>query len=116
VRPAEAVGHRSDGTFAIGAPPEQRFLERITIDADGHWLWPNIATDSGYGCGFWLDGQTMRAHRAAHILFIGPIPKGLTVDHVCRVRACCNPEHLEAVTHWENCRRARAAKAERRVA
>lgn len=48
----------------------------------------------------------MLAHRAAHELFIGPIPEGFTIDHVrargCQHRHCVNPAHLEAVTHREN--------------
>ena len=41
-------------------------------------------------------------HRRSCEAHIGPIPDGLVIDHLCRERACCNPEHLEAVTVWEN--------------
>jgi hypothetical protein len=44
----------------------------------------------------------------AYELTYGPIPEGLVIDHLCRVRSCCNPEHLEAVTPEENNRRTRA--------
>ena len=45
------------------------------------------------------------AHRASYEAFIGPIPDGLTIDHLCRVHACVRPDHLEAVTRSENARR-----------
>ena len=49
------------------------------------------------------------AHRLAYELVIGPIPKGLQIDHLCRVKDCVNPAHLEAVTNGENRRRAYTA-------
>src|SRR5690606_7471316 len=58
---------------------------------------------------FELDGdrKTLRyVHRVTYEAFVGPIPEGLEVDHLCRNRACCNPEHLEPVTRSENRRRA----------
>jgi hypothetical protein len=45
------------------------------------------------------------AHRVAYELFKGPIPAGMDLDHLCRVRCCCNPDHLEPVTRKENLRR-----------
>ena len=50
-------------------------------------------------------GSMVYAHRLAYTEAKGPIPKGYTVDHLCRVRNCVNPEHLEAVTFLENVRR-----------
>jgi hypothetical protein len=44
----------------------------------------------------------MDAHRFAYQMLVGPIPEGLTLDHLCRNTGCCNPEHLEAVTHRDN--------------
>ncbi len=44
----------------------------------------------------------MRAHRFAYELLVGPIPDGLVIDHLCRVRHCVNPAHMEPVTRWEN--------------
>lgn len=75
------------------------------------WIWKG-ATDpeTGYGR-ITVDRRTKYTHRVAYELHIGPIPVGLHVDHLCRVRACCNPAHLEPVTCKVNCERGvRAAK------
>ena len=52
-----------------------------------------------------ISGRLQMAHRLAYEVLIGPIPKGLELDHLCRNRACYNPWHLEPVTHKENVRR-----------
>lgn len=56
-------------------------------------------------------GRRVMVHRVSYETFIGPIPKGLEIDHLCRVKVCANPEHLEAVTHQENVRRGDLALA-----
>lgn len=70
-------------------------------------IWQRHLTKAGYGKG--TDPAKPRSQRYAHILrweaANGPVPDGLELDHLCRVPACCNPEHLEAVTHAENMRR-----------
>ena len=68
------------------------------------WLWQGCTTTRGYGL-IAICGKSKLAHRLAYELFKGPIPEGLELDHLCRVRNCCNPDHLEAVTHEENVRR-----------
>ena len=62
------------------------------------WLW--LGTKSkGYGQ-FKVNGVAVKAHRFAYELLRGPILSGLTLDHLCRVRACVNPSHMEPVTKW----------------
>jgi len=52
-----------------------------------------------------LDGKRYLAHRVSYEVFVGPIPDGMIIDHLCRNRACILPTHLEPVTHAENTRR-----------
>jgi len=87
----------------------ESFLARIVFDSEtGCWLWHGQIGDSGYG----RFRHTM-AHRFSYEQFNGPIPEGYEPDHLCRVRRCVNPEHLEAVTHRENVLRGEAPPAER---
>ena len=74
--------------------------------------WMNGKYTNGYGK-FFLAGAARRAHRVAYEHYIGPIPDGLGIDHLCRVRGCVNPAHLEPVTHAENVRRGDSGKHNR---
>lgn len=56
---------------------------------------------NGYGH-IGIEGKIYRAHRISYILFKGPIPSNLCVDHICRNRACINPDHLRLLTLKEN--------------
>lgn len=67
------------------------------------WLWRH-AGGVGYGTAR-VGGRTVNAHRLAYEAFVGPVPEGLELDHLCRVRRCVNPNHLEPVTRSENMRR-----------
>src|SRR5688500_4996363 len=68
------------------------------------WLWTGARHPLGYGH-VRYGNRTSAAHRVAWELINGPIPEGLTLDHLCRVPACVRPDHLEPVTHRENVRR-----------
>jgi HNH endonuclease len=84
-----------------GGDPKERFKEKFIVSDTNCWLWIASRVKNGYGR-FRLGTQTRLAHRVAYELFIGPIPHELTIDHLCRVRHCVNPAHLEAVSMREN--------------
>lgn len=65
------------------------------------WLWTGAKKGRGYGAAY-VNGKTTIAHRAVYELMKGPIPDGMTLDHLCRNRGCVNPAHLEPVTNKEN--------------
>jgi hypothetical protein len=89
----------------------QYILDRIKIEDRGHstpcWIWQRWCNPKGYALaavpGF---RPAERVHRAAYTVWVGPIPDGLQIDHLCRVTSCVNPAHLEPVTILENVRRA----------
>lgn len=86
----------------------ERLVARIDIDDNACWIWQGYVTPNGYGLigdGRGRAGTSIYTHRASYELHVGPIPEGLDIDHLCRVRACCNPQHLEPVTRAENLRR-----------
>lgn len=72
-------------------------------------VWIGSTNSKGYGLVCVGDGKIELAHRIAYEHQYGPIPDGLVIDHLCRVRNCVNPLHLEAVTSGENQRRGRRA-------
>ncbi len=69
------------------------------------WLWTGYINPNGYGDFFLWTGKHSLAHTVSFELSGKVVPPGLELDHVCRVRACVNPSHLEPVTHHENVRR-----------
>lgn len=87
--------------------PERSLEDRLfpRIDAEGPcWLWTGAISGAGYGV-IGLAGRgtgTGYVHRVVWELLVGLIPPGLDIDHLCRVRSCCNPDHLEPVTRAVN--------------
>lgn len=90
-----------------------RMLQKVEDGPNGCWLWTGATQGrSGhfnYGQ-VTVDNKRRLAHRVAHELWVGPIPDGYEVDHLCRTPLCINPDHLEAVTPEENMRRAMPAR------
>ena len=83
--------------------PVLRFWAKVAItDSDKCWLWTAGQDGQGYGMfGLGAD-RTIRSHRFAYQTLIGEIPRDLVIDHLCQVRACVNPNHMELVTLGEN--------------
>lgn len=75
------------------------------------WVWvAYVMPKQGYGMFRW-DLKTCLAHRVAYQTLVGQIPKGLEPDHLCRVRTCTNPDHMELVTRQVNVLRGEASAA-----
>lgn len=68
------------------------------------WVSDMDLDDDGYSR-IWTDHRPRFAHRVTYEHYVGPVPEGLELDHLCRVRNCVNPAHLEPVTHLLNVRR-----------
>lgn len=85
-------------------PLKDRLMAKVQHDDGGCWLWQGHVNNTGYA---WInvDGKPRLGHRVSYEIFVGPIPDGLSLDHLCRVPRCVNPAHLEPVTHAENMRR-----------
>lgn len=79
-----------------------KFLSMIRIDqGTGCWNWAGFDSGRGYG-GFCINKRNFRAHRISYELFVGKLELDLVIDHICRNRACCNPDHLRQVDKRTN--------------
>lgn len=77
----------------------ERFLAKVEITEEC-WLWLGAERTKGRGYGgFRVDGKTVRAHRMAYEIFVGPLEPEQHLHHTCENRRCVNPEHLEIVTN-----------------
>lgn len=83
----------------------ERITSRMTVEDRGYaspcWV-SNRATHSNGYTKIGYMGRTWLTHRFAYTVFVGDVPEGMQLDHLCKVRACCNPDHLEPVTCREN--------------
>lgn len=92
-------------------PIDVRFW-RYVEKTDTCWLWRGAIEPGHRGYGRMnIEGRSRVAHRVGYELLVGPIPEGLQLDHLCRVRRCVNPEHLEPVTPRENLLRGKTLAA-----
>lgn len=92
------------------------FMARVQVKPGGCWQWIGGRLDpDGYGR-LRVNGRLWKAHRYAYENTRGPIPDGLVIDHLCRNRACVNPDHMEPVTIAENVLRGLDALRARRLA
>lgn len=112
-RNAGIVGYRKREVWEIDADICMRIAMGTKLTQSGCWEWTKSSQGIGYGAmgihprssikktlgsGY----NPMAVHRVAYMIFVGPIPNKLVIDHLCRNRRCCNPAHLEAVTQAEN--------------
>jgi hypothetical protein len=82
-------------------PTIDRLLAKVTEDANGCWIFTGSIARTGYGQ-VRTNNRNASTHRVTYEYFRDDIPPGLVIDHLCRVRACCNPWHLEPVTQRIN--------------
>lgn len=98
------------GHYLRGLRKTERYREEDRGYDTPCWVWLLSENGTGYGKTVNDEGRLVLAHRHIYEQYRGPIPEGLELDHLCRVRPCVNPEHLEPVTHLENCRRGNAGR------
>ena len=94
-------------SYSLSALPPKR-AAKIRVDEAGCWLWIGHVGENGYGTAAIGNNRKRYAHRLIYELLAGPVPWGYVIDHLCKVRHCVNPAHLEVVTPQENARRVRS--------
>jgi len=86
----------------------------MIVYAYGCWIWKGSRSNRGYGL-FSVKRKTISTHRFSYMAFKGPIPEGMTIDHLCRKPSCVNPKHLEAVPQRENLLRSKKTQASKNI-
>jgi hypothetical protein len=93
----------------INGHNRRRTPNDYVVNEDGCWIWQRAISNVGYGLTS-FEGRTRTAHRVYYERKWGEIPPGVHLDHLCGVRACVNPDHLQPVAHAVNIQRGRGAK------
>ena len=88
--------------FSVSSLPANMQAKVIVHPISDCWRWTGARNPKGYGSVANGEGGSKLAHRASYELLVGPIPEGLTIDHLCLNTSCVNPEHMEPVTRSEN--------------
>lgn len=89
------------GSCAPKRPAIDRWRDGFDVVGEC-WVWRGAKSTKGYATFRDDSGKKVSVHRFAYQQFVGPIPDGLVLDHLCRNPGCCNPAHLEAVTNQVN--------------
>src|SRR5688572_9172085 len=89
-----------------------RFWAKVK-KVDGHWIWQGRPNAHGYGR-ITVDGVLRYAHSYSYEIHVGPIPEGLEIDHLCRIKMCVKPECLEATAKITNTMRGDGPAAKNR--
>lgn len=87
-----------------GTPIKDRLHSTVLIAENGCWEWQAYRHHKGGYGRVWYQDRLQMAHRVSYMVFVGPIPEGMTVDHLCFNGGCINPEHLRLLSHLENSR------------
>jgi hypothetical protein len=99
----------------VGGINYDRIMNRVEPEpTSGCWLWTACLDKDGYGrTGVYVNGKKRMyyTHRFMYEWHVGAIPDGMVCDHKCKVRSCCNPDHIDIVTPAENQRRGDSGKA-----
>lgn len=78
-------------------------LKKVLIDPNTEcWLWQGHVGPDGYARSVFLNKKQESVHRVSYLTFVGEIPGGMAIDHICRNRKCCNPKHLQVLSVKEN--------------
>lgn len=98
----ERPDRRRTGMGRRSTPVADRIRTNSSVDPEtGCWMWSGPPSNRGYAH-ITIGNRPKLAHRASYEAFVGPIPDGLVIDHLCRTPMCVNPGHLEPVTQREN--------------
>lgn len=97
-------------TLDIASQLYNKFVTFLRVDSNGCWLYQGGKINSYGRFKMTAKSPTLQAHRYSYEVFKGEIAEGLVIDHLCRVKNCVNPDHLEAVTPKENTRRGKLSE------